>query len=293
MQPSTSITILVVTAIVVAYLLTRRERFTETSYYYGAAPGSRGERMICMPENAGLGLALGRAAGCAAARVAKNACGPLVDRATVKKITKNTKTMASKAANAAVMQVVAANRQKMTTVPGTGEMPEMCRPYLSRYYTGGAVAVPSAAKIACPSGYMWNGAQCVKTSPGCAAGHIWDGKQCRLPKAAGGGVKTSPGCAPGKIWDGKKCRLPKAAGGGVKTSPGCPVGHVWDGKRCRLPKAAGGGVKTSPGCAPGRIWDGKRCRQPKAAKKLKTTSPGCGAGRVWDGKKCRAPKTKK
>jgi hypothetical protein len=186
MQPSTSITILVVTAIVVAYLLTRRERFTETSYYYGAAPGSRGERMICMPENANLGLALGRAAGCAAARVAKNACGPLVDRATVKKITKNTKTMASKAANAAVMQVVAANRQKMTTVPGTGEMPAMCRPYLSRYYTeytGVAAAVPSAAKITCPSGYAWNGAQCVKTSPGCAPGHIWDGKQCRLPRA--------------------------------------------------------------------------------------------------------------
>jgi hypothetical protein len=287
-----------VTAIVVAYLLTRRERFTETSYYYGAAPGSRGERMICMPENANLGLALGRAAGCAAARVAKNACGPLVDRATVKKITKNTKTMASKAANAAVMQVVAANRQKMTTVPGTGEMPAMCRPYLSRFYAAAGDVVATAPQ--CPSGYAWNGAQCVKTSPGCAPGHIWDGKQCRLPKAAGGGVKTSPGCAPGKIWDGKKCRLPKAAGGSVaKTSPGCAPGKIWDGKKCRLPKAAGG-VKTSPGCAPGKVWDGKKCRAPKKSKKpkksggkKKTTSPGCGAGKVWDGKKCRAPKTKK
>lgn len=285
------------------------EGFMETSYYYEAAPGVRGARMVCMPENQGqasLGIAVGRAAGYAAARVAKQACGPLMDFATVDQITRNTKRMATKAATASALRVV-----KRKTTP----MPAMCRKYMPR-----------------PRPHTGTGGTGIKTSPGCPVGMIWDGARCRAPSAAAtGGVQTSKGCPAGMIWDGAQCRPPSAAavaaaaGGGVKTSKGCPTGMIWDGKKCRPPSAAavakaraggaaGAAVVTSKGCPMGMIWDPKRkhCRVPSMPPKLAATvidptrlrasttkppgtkSPGCGAGRVWDAKtkKCRNKKNK-
>ena len=55
--------ILIIIAVIVMYQ--SREKFTETSYYYEAAPGARGARMVCMPENRGmasLGIAVTKAA---------------------------------------------------------------------------------------------------------------------------------------------------------------------------------------------------------------------------------------
>jgi len=55
--------ILIIIAAIVMYQ--SREKYTETSYYYEAAPGARGARMVCMPENRGmasLGIAVTKAA---------------------------------------------------------------------------------------------------------------------------------------------------------------------------------------------------------------------------------------
>ena len=49
-----------------------KEGFMETSYYYGAAPGARGERMVCTPEDetvTGLGVSVGNIVG-------SNSCAP-------------------------------------------------------------------------------------------------------------------------------------------------------------------------------------------------------------------------
>ena len=243
-------------ALLVIYQMTK-ENFMETSYYYEAAPGARGARMICMPENGGtasLGIAVGRAAGDAAARIARrnlNTCGPIVDHSTIDSITWKTRQQASKAAT----QVIAGY-------------------------------IPSSSP-GCPEGMIWDGKKCrypssmIKTSPGCPNGMIWDGKKCRYPR--GKAPMGSPGCPSGMVWDGKKCRKPSS-----KTSPGCPYGMIWDGKKCRLPSSAAS--KTSPGCPPGTVWDGKKCRKPSSKVK---TSAGCPKGMVWDGKKCKKPSASK
>ena len=242
-------------ALLVIYQMTK-ENFMETSYYYEAAPGARGARMICMPENGGtasLGIAVGRAAGDAAARIARrnlNTCGPIVDHSTIDTVTWKTRQQASKAAT----QVIAGY-------------------------------IPSSSP-GCPEGMIWDGKKCrypssmIKTSPGCPNGMIWDGKKCRYPR--GKAPMGSPGCPSGMVWDGKKCRKPSS-----KTSPGCPYGMIWDGKKCRLPSSAAS--KTSPGCPPGTVWDGKKCRKPSSKVK---TSAGCPSGMVWDGKKCKVPSSK-
>lgn len=53
-------------------IVSSKEGFMETSYYYGAAPGARGERMVCMPEDesvSGLGVSVGNIVG-------SNSCAP-------------------------------------------------------------------------------------------------------------------------------------------------------------------------------------------------------------------------
>ena len=66
--------VLMIVAIVAVVLLVRlksKEKYLETSYYYGAAPGARGERMVCSPEDEGvngLGVAVNQiVGGCPAA----------------------------------------------------------------------------------------------------------------------------------------------------------------------------------------------------------------------------------
>jgi len=267
-------------ALLVIYQMTK-ENFMETSYYYEAAPGARGARMICMPENGGtasLGIAVGRAAGDAAARIARrnlNTCGPIVDHSTIDSITWKTREQASKAAT----QVIAGYIPSSS--PGCPE---------GMIWDGKKCRYPSMIKTSpgCPKGMIWDGKKCrypsAQTSPGCPYGMIWDGKKCRLPSSAAS--KTSPGCPPGTIWDGKKCRAPRGKAR-VMGSPGCPSGMVWDGKKCKVPSSK---VKTSAGCPKGMVWDGKKCKTPSSKVK---TSAGCPKGMVWDGKKCKKPSASK
>ena len=104
-----NLTLLLAILVVAVILWRSKENFMETSYYYEAAPGARGARMICMPESAGsasLGIAVGKAAGDAAAQVAKRACGNMFDVATVDSIVQETKLMATSAAEDATLAVV-------------------------------------------------------------------------------------------------------------------------------------------------------------------------------------------
>lgn len=60
-----ALVIAIAIAILIVYKSRKREGFTDTSYYYEAAPGTRGSRLICMPEGQGhasLGIALKKAA---------------------------------------------------------------------------------------------------------------------------------------------------------------------------------------------------------------------------------------
>jgi len=319
-----NLTLLLAILVVAVILWRSKENFMETSYYYEAAPGARGARMICMPESAGsasLGIAVGKAAGDAAAQVAKRACGNMFDVATVDSIVQETKLMATSAAEDATLAVVpevckpylpkepvvvipaalpgqqyvspgqqyVSPGQQYIAVPPTETPRPMCNP--GYYYDNGVckrlqVGSSQPGGVVCPAGAYWDGQGCrYSAQQQCPAGMVWDGKICRAPT----NVKTSPGCPTGMIWDGKRCRLPSGA---VKTSPGCPTGMIWDGKRCRLPSGATpGAVKTSPGCPAGMIWDGKGCRKPSGAPRpgAVKTSPGCPAGMVWDGKGCRKP----
>ena len=327
-----NLTLLLAILVVAVILWRSKENFMETSYYYEAAPGARGARMICMPESAGsasLGIAVGKAAGDAAAQVAKRACGNMFDVATVDSIVQETKLMATSAAEDATLAVVpevckpylpkqpvvvipaalpeqqyvsqgqqyASPGQQYIAVPPTETPRPMCNP--GYYYDNGVckrlqVGSSQPGGVVCPAGAYWDGQGCRYSAQqqACPAGMVWDGKICRVPT----NIKTSPGCPTGMIWDGKRCRLPSgAAPGAVKTSPGCPAGMIWDGKRCRKPSGAPGPVKTSPGCPAGMIWDGKGCRRPSTAPRPGAgpvkTSPGCPAGMVWDGKGCRRPST--
>lgn len=72
MTPSILILVLL---LVVILIFTTKESFAETSYYYEAAPGARGARLVCMPEangQASLGIAAAQAA-----TKAFTTCGPL------------------------------------------------------------------------------------------------------------------------------------------------------------------------------------------------------------------------
>ena len=326
-----NLTLLLAILVVAVILWRSKENFMETSYYYEAAPGARGARMICMPESAGsasLGIAVGKAAGDAAAQVAKRACGNMFDVATVDSIVQETKLMATSAAEDATLAVVpevckpylpkqpvvvipaalpeqqyvsqgqqyASPGQQYIAVPPTETPRPMCNP--GYYYDNGVckrlqVGSSQPGGVVCPAGAYWDGQGCRYSAQqqACPAGMVLYGKTC-VPT----NIKTSPGCPTGMIWDGKRCRLPSgAAPGAVKTSPGCPAGMIWDGKRCRKPSGAPGPVKTSPGCPAGMIWDGKGCRRPSTAPRPGAgpvkTSPGCPAGMVWDGKGCRRPST--
>jgi hypothetical protein len=61
-----AILLVAVVAFVLIVNLNSKEKYLETSYYYGAAPGARGERMVCSPEDDGvngLGLAVNQIVG--------------------------------------------------------------------------------------------------------------------------------------------------------------------------------------------------------------------------------------
>jgi len=226
------IALLIVMAVLAIYVIKRiREQFLETSYYYEAAPGARGSRLICMPESRGT-ASLGIGVNSAASK-AVNSCAPL--------------------------NITYKPKKKKKRIP------KMCLQYVGSGKPTRVVSMrPDYVRgTICPNGTIWDGAQCMQsspirqTSPGCPPGTIWDGKKCRAPRAPVR-VQTKPGCPPGTVWDGKKCRAPK----NVRTSPGCRAGTVWDGKKCRAPKRKN--VKTSPGCRAGTVWDGKKCRIPRA-----------------------------
>jgi hypothetical protein len=244
---------------------TTKEDFMETSYYYEAAPGARGARMICMPENGGtasLGIAVGRAARDAAARIASRnlgTCGPIVNHATIDTV----------------------------DIVDTQTRPK-CPP--GAVWDGQKCMYGLKTSPGCPQGMIWDGKKCrypsAQTSPGCPYGMIWDGKKCRLPSRSS--VTTSPGCPPGTVWDGKKCKIPSRTI--VNTSPGCPLGMVWDGKKCKIPSRAAirnpvyyrpgtTGSKKVSKCPKGTKWDGKKCKKVS----------NCPAGTKWDGKtkKCK------
>ena len=275
-----------IVAMILAVLLMvyyTRERFVDTSYYYEAAPGSRGSRLICMPEGRGhasLGIALQKAA----------------DR------------LAAPSKSCAKGVTIPAQRPE-PIIPAQVSCPSqistMTTPAPRRYL------VTDNTSPGCKPGHIWDGKSCrlprgsvkgstlllTKTSPGCPRGHVWDPKMKRC-KHRSGVLRTSPGCRVGYIWDGRKCRKPKKTMvrtmSKVRTSPGCRTGYIWDGKKCRKPKASNKTVvKTSKGCPRGKIWDGKKCRTPKASnKRVVKTSRGCPRGKIWDGKKCRKPSSK-
>jgi hypothetical protein len=283
--------IAVVVTLLVLFLLIRtmtKESFTDTSYYYSAAPGSRGERLVCMPESQGhasLGVALKNAA------LRLNSCSAPTTQC-------NT-TTTDPAPPMEVQTVIAPYDQTMTQCPpgsywngssctGMLDVP-MCSP---GFQWDGVqcrqVVLNQQPTVSCPQGYQWNGSSCTKTSPGCQPGMIWDAKRgvCRYPSGGpipsgvpscpkgykydasiGMCVKTSPGCPTGSIWDGKGCRRPKnprppiAVGpspGGVIRQPTCPAKYSYDAKTRMC-------LKTDPGCPPGQIYDKKigRCRLPQ------------------------------
>ena len=226
------IALFIVMAILAIYVIRRlREQFLETSYYYEAAPGARGSRLICMPESRGT-ASLGIDVNSAASK-AVNSCAPL--------------------------SITYKPKKKKRTIP------KMCLQYMGSRKPTRVVPINDRISIPrCPPGTMFNGMACVAgqtSSPGCPPGTIWDAKalQCRAPS----GKKTSRGCPTGMVWDGKKCKVP-SGGIRVKTSRGCPTGMVWDGKKCKVPSALAKVVRTSKGCPTGMVWDGKKCKIPNA-----------------------------
>ena len=67
MMPATSAVLIFTAVLLLLWTLSQRshEGYMETSYYYEAAPGTRGAKMVCMPEKgsqASLGVAVGAAA---------------------------------------------------------------------------------------------------------------------------------------------------------------------------------------------------------------------------------------
>lgn len=245
-------------ALVLAVLLMlyfAKEKFVDTSYYYEAAPGSRGSRLICMPEGRGhasLGIALQKAADRLAAPSKSCARG-----------------------------VTIPSRRPRPIIPAKVSCPSQ----LSTMTT--PVRRQNLGKTRCKPGRLWDGRSCrlprgsvkgstlllTRTSPGCPRGYVWDPKKkrCRLPR----GVlrASSKECKVGYKWDGRKCRkLRRKKKKPVKTSKGCPRGMIWDGRKCRKPKRSSKDVvKTSKGCPRGMIWDGRKCRSPssKVSKKGK------------------------
>ena len=87
MMPATSAVLIFTAVLLLLWTLSQRshEGYMETSYYYEAAPGTRGAKMVCMPEKgsqASLGVAVG-----AAARYAQRQGGcPVPKRAAVKAV---------------------------------------------------------------------------------------------------------------------------------------------------------------------------------------------------------------
>jgi len=287
-------------------MMTKGESFTETSYYYSAAPGSRGERLVCMPESQGrasIGIALQNAA---------------------KKLqTTGPTTTCNTSAQQPQPQIQTIVSPSEPTTP-------QCPP--NSYWDGMAcrgIEAPISPASNCPAGSYWNGSVCVGMTdvPLCSAGYQWDGVVCRqvVPSAPKpvlcpdghqwngmGCVKTSPGCkTPGMIWDAKigACRYPStgqipagancpkgykydgSSGMCLKTSPNCPVGQIWDGKRCRLPNnprppvrpGTGNGIRQRvPTCPKGYKYD-------PSTSMCRKTSPNCPVGQIWDGQKCRLP----
>lgn len=305
-----SMMIAVVVILLVLFLLIRMmtstEPFAETSYYYSAAPGSRGERMVCMPESQGrasLGIALQNAA------AKLQTTGPTVSCNT------NTQTAPALTTEVIPPQPPTLIQQPPTVIqsppsivscpPGsywdgvncvgvTASVPTcspgfqwdgvQCRQVVPQVVTPATPSQP----VLCPQGTAWNGVSCAKTSPGCPAGQIWDDKRrmCRLPVNP-----TPPGvaCPKGYKYDTK-------TGLCAKTSPGCPVGSVWDGKGCRLPKNPAAPVSPGTPGVPSRtpLCPSKYQYDSKTGMCLKT-SPGCPAGQIYDKKikRCRLPKNPK
>ena len=247
-----------IVALILAVLLMvyyTRETFVDTSYYYEAAPGSRGSRLICMPEGRGhasLGIALKKAADRLAAPSKSCAKGVTIPARRPEPIIPAQVSCPSQLST----MTMPARKQYLKTSPG-------CKP--GRIWDGKSCRLPRGS-------VKGSTLLLTKTSPGCPRGHVWDPKKkrCKLPSGAGV-LRTSPGCRVGYIWDGRKCRKPKKKKKSkkVKTSKGCPRGMIWDGKKCRKPKASGkrsgkSVVKTSKGCPRGKIWDGKKCRKPSS-----------------------------
>ena len=305
--------IAVVVTLLVLFLLIRtmtKESFTDTSYYYSAAPGSRGERLVCMPESQGhasLGVALKNAA------LRLNSCSAPTTQC-------NT-TTTDPAPPMEVQTVIAPYDQTMTQCPpgsywngssctGMLDVP-MCSP---GFQWDGVqcrqVVLNQQPTVSCPQGYEWNGSLCTKTSPGCRPGMIWDAKRgvCRYP--SGGPIPSGvPSCPKGYKYDA-------SIGMCVKTSPGCPTGSIWDGKGCRRPKnpsppiAVGpspGGVIRQPRCPAKYSYDAKtrmclktpltptcpaKYSYDAKTRKCLKTDPGCPAGQIYDKKigRCRLPK---
>lgn len=295
------LTLFIIMAILAIYVIKRiRESFMETSYYYEAAPGARGSRLICMPEargTASLGIDVN-----SAASKAVNSCAPL--------------TMTYQAPK-----------------PKVPRIPTMCLQYMGqgKPMKPRPMSVLRPSTIVCPSGMAWDGRQCkrrssivnysiqqtarpIKTSPGCPQGTVWDGKKCKIPSALVKKLKTSPGCRAGFVWDGKKCKVPSAVRAAIRDpsrpvtpkkkgkSIATPDGKVKyrkignknlpfisvNGKWVRAKKVNGKWtvlkVKAKTGsksnCPSGKKWDSKKKKCVKAAGKSK-----CPSGKKWDSKK--------
>ncbi len=294
----------VLLGVLLIVLIRSKESFLETSYYYEAAPGARGARLVCMPESSGtasLGIAVGRAA----ARATKKACGPTIDHATVNRIAWH----AHRKAQRAVKHVI----------------PRICRKYIKPTKTSNILVKPRPVK--CKKGLIRKRGRCVRP---CGPRRVWDGrlracKPRRCPKGfVRRGVKCKriqrpsvkpmkkPGCAPGRVWNPKtrRCqpRSKPCARGFVRKGgkcvrkpkpvrkPGCGSGRKWDPKKKRCVVISG--IPGSPGCGPGKVWDKKQKRcKPRNTKKPAAKpagSPGCGPGKVWDPKqkRCKPRNTK-
>jgi hypothetical protein len=280
--------ILALIALFVMYKL--KENFTETSYYYEAAPGSRGARMVCMPEGRGtasLGVAVNRAT-TRAMQPGKRSCAPLaVDHSRVDRVYRAPAPRGIKAKTCACPFAPLKKKTKNLAPALYATMRDPTRPVIRKQ--------PGASLGKNPVMYREIDGEWITVRKN-MDDDTWvpmlqnpAGKWVPAQKTAEGTwviskISKKAGCPSGKVWDAglKKCRLPKASD---KKKSGCPPGKVWDAglKKCRLPKASD---KKKSGCPPGKVWDAglKKCRLPKAKVASKKKVSG-GKKKVSGGKK--------
>ena len=275
-----SMTIIVlITAILALFMISKTkklENFTETSYYYAAAPGSRGERMVCMPESQGqasLGIALKKAA-----------------------------------------EKLRAGHSSSSTIPCNATTPSLITnpPSLIQEPPQPPPQPPRAEHtVECPPGSYWNGSSCtgIVDQPVCDPGFQYDGVRCRK-------VVGQVDCPQGYTWDGDSCAPPPQQSscptGYVDNGQGmcilpqaqCPPGSSFNGTACvQDPQVP---TPTPMQCPPGSTYNGTVCVQtpetptPQCPDKYKFdparnmcvfTDPKCPTGYIWDASKgmCRAP----